>query len=107
MDQVYTNEKEMMNIIMRRNEDLLVEEAVKFLKSNSTPTIAVPPTLPKAGEVYVFKADKPGASSGKLIVLLSGIDLNACHSVANLSKHNIKLICVVLCKYQLYNLFVV
>ena len=88
MDQVYTNEKEMMNIIMRRNEDLLVEEAVKILKSNSTPTIAVPPTLPKAGEVYVFKADK-GASSGKLIVLLSGIDLNACHSVANLSKYNI------------------
>ena len=88
MDQVYTNEKEMMNIIMRRNEDLLVEEAVKILKSNSTPTIAVPPTLPKAGEVYVFKGDK-GASSGKLIVLLSGIDLNACHSVASLSKHNI------------------
>lgn len=78
----------MMNIVMRRNEDLLVEEAVKILKSNSTPTIAVPPTLPKAGEVYVFKADK-GASSGKLIVLLSGINLNTCHSVANLSKQKL------------------
>ena len=74
MDQVYANEKEITNVVMRKSEDLSVEEAVEILTSSNTPTIAVPPILPKAGEVFVYKADK-GASSGKLSILFSRIIL--------------------------------
>ena len=55
ISEVYANENEIMNVVMRKNEDLSVEEAVEILTSSNTPTIAVPPTLPKLERCLFIK----------------------------------------------------
>ena len=50
---------EKLKTVMRREMELTIEEVVKFLKSDSITTIAVPPAHPEgAGDIYLFKPEK-------------------------------------------------
>ena len=48
-----------------RRNCVSVNEAIALLSSNELETISVPPSKPKSGEVYLFKADDQ-AKKGKL-----------------------------------------
>ena len=57
----------MDTVLMRKEIDLSVEEAVEILKSADYNTIAVPPSFPKGGDIYLFKPEKK-ANTGKLML---------------------------------------
>ena len=57
----------MDTVLMRKEIDLSVEEAVEILKSADYNTIAVPPSFPKGGDIYLCKPEKK-ANTGKLML---------------------------------------